>query len=82
MATLTSLRDIAWMIVGTLIVALVAEMIFERILHGSPPVPHGAQATAEPPVLLGSALALPMRATKHHDGCRRSINNRFVAPPG
>jgi hypothetical protein len=77
MALLTSLREIVWMIVGVLVVALLAELILERIPKGPPITFHSVEPAAEQ-VPQGGTLVLRVSVTKHRDECRWSVD-RFVA---
>lgn len=77
MALLASLRDLVWMVVGVLVVAVLAEMILGRIPKGPPITFHSVEAVAER-VPRGGRLVLRVSATKHRDECRWTID-RYVA---
>ena len=77
MALLAALRDLVWMVVGVLVVAVLAELILERLPKGPPITFHSVEAAAER-VPRGGRLVLRVSATKQRDECRWSID-RYIA---
>ena len=80
MALVRSLRDAVWLAVGIAVVALLFQLIFERLPKGPPVTVHGVEVV-QPRVPRGGTLLLRVHATKHRLECE-TATNRFLVDAG